>query len=128
MKVRSRSDHGSQTGPRQPPCPNYPSPLSRIQDIIEIHGQEIDMRIFTATALAALTLLFATGNYADAAPWRAFYQDSGTNCGFYTLLQWHAALSGTAGIAALNIAVARATTPVMPSHSKSDPPAPHRPS
>ncbi len=61
------------------------------------------MRIFTATALAALTLVCATGNYADAAPWCAFYQDSGTNCGFYTLQQCHAALSGNGGYCALNL-------------------------
>src|SRR5260370_2190807 len=119
MKVRSRSDHGSQTGPRQPPCPNYPSPLSRIQDIIEIHGQEIDMRIFTATALAALTLVFATGNYADAAPWCAFYQDSGTNCGFYTLQQCHAALSGNSCYTLLSIRTSPhlQNSPCLPPHS-----------
>ena len=61
------------------------------------------MRIFTATALAALTLVFATGKYADAAAWCAHYQDSGTNCGFYTLQQCQAAISGVGGYCAINL-------------------------
>ena len=61
------------------------------------------MRIFTSTALAALTLVFATGNHADAAAWCAHYQDSGTNCGFYTLQQCQAAISGVGGYCALNL-------------------------
>ena len=46
-----------------------------------------------ALAVAALPL---TGTDARAAPWCAHYgTDGGTNCGFYTIEQCRAALSGT---------------------------------
>ena len=46
-----------------------------------------------ALAVAALPL---TGTDARAAPWCAHYgTDNGTNCGFYTIEQCRAALSGT---------------------------------
>jgi hypothetical protein len=62
------------------------------------------MRTFTCTALAALTLLFAIGTYADAAAWCAHYNDNGgTNCGFYTYQQCQAAVSGVGGYCALNL-------------------------
>ena len=55
-----------------------------------------------AVAVAALAL---TGTDARAAPWCAIYgTDLGTNCGFYTIEQCRAALSGAGrGYCTLNL-------------------------
>ena len=61
------------------------------------------MRMLTCTSLASLTLVFAAGTCADAAAWCAYYNDNaGTNCGFYTIQQCQAAISGAGGYCAPN--------------------------
>jgi len=61
------------------------------------------MRMFTSTAVAALTLMVATGTYANAAAWCAYYDENeGTNCGFYTLQQCQEDVSGVGGYCAPN--------------------------
>ena len=61
------------------------------------------MRTLTCTSLASLTLVFAAGTCADAAAWCAYYNDNaGTNCGFYTIEQCQAAISGAGGYCAAN--------------------------
>jgi len=60
-------------------------------------------RMLTCTELASLTLVVAAGTYADAAAWCAYYNDNaGTNCGFYTIQQCQAAISGVGGYCAPN--------------------------
>jgi hypothetical protein len=59
--------------------------------------------MFAGTPLAAVTLVFAAGTCADAAAWCAYYSDNaGTNCGFYTIEQCQAAVSGVGGYCAPN--------------------------
>jgi hypothetical protein len=61
------------------------------------------MPAFAYAMLAALTLLFAMDSDADAAAWCAYYtENTGTNCGFYTLQQCQAATSGVGGYCAPN--------------------------
>ena len=60
------------------------------------------MGIRTLTALAALVPVFACNTCADAAAWCAFYQDSITNCGFYSIEQCQAAVSGLGGYCGAN--------------------------
>ena len=67
------------------------------------NGREFDMRMLPCITLAAVTLVFAAGTHADAAAWCAYYdQSSGTNCGFYTIQQCQAAISGVGGYCAPN--------------------------
>jgi hypothetical protein len=73
------------------------------QETIETHGWEIDMPMFAGTTLAVVTLVFAANTHADAAAWCAYYdQSSGTNCGFHTIQQCQAAISGVGGYCAPN--------------------------
>jgi Protein of unknown function (DUF3551) len=60
------------------------------------------MRMLALSALAALIPVFAAGTCANAAAWCAFYQDSITNCGFYTIEQCQAAVSGLGGYCGAN--------------------------
>jgi hypothetical protein len=58
---------------------------------------EILVRTIFLIALAG-TALALTGTDARAAPWCANYSpDNGTNCGFYTIEQCRAAISGVGG-------------------------------
>jgi hypothetical protein len=55
------------------------------------------MRTIALIALALVTLPFGCSD-ASAAPWCANYApDNGTNCGFYTIEQCRAAISGVGG-------------------------------
>jgi hypothetical protein len=61
------------------------------------------MRMFTSAVLASVILIFAISTYADAAAWCAYYdENAGTNCGFYTLQQCQADVSGVGGYCAPN--------------------------
>jgi hypothetical protein len=56
------------------------------------------MRSFVLIALAAATLLLGAGRDAEAqGAWCARYNRSTENCGFYTLNQCLAAISGVGG-------------------------------
>ena len=92
----------------QPPIQNHAN-AGRVvesphtQETIETRAWKLDMRMFARTTLAAVALVFAAGTYADAAAWCAYYdQSSGTNCGFYTIQQCQAAISGVGGYCAPN--------------------------
>jgi hypothetical protein len=52
--------------------------------------------VIMATALV-LALAFDSASRADAAEWCARYNDGSTNCGFHTLRQCRASVSGTGG-------------------------------
>jgi Protein of unknown function (DUF3551) len=55
------------------------------------------MRTIFLVALV-ITVVPLTGSGARAAPWCANYSpDNGTNCGFYTIEQCRAAISGVGG-------------------------------
>jgi hypothetical protein len=53
-------------------------------------------------AFALLALLGATGTPANAAAWCAYYDPSTYNCGFHTLEQCRANISGVGGYCAPN--------------------------
>ena len=79
------------------------------------------------TALMGLALAPA-GAAASEYPWCARYGDDhgGTNCGFSTLAQCEAALSGNAGICDRNLFYPDPPAPAAKSRDKSRTPSPKR--
>jgi Protein of unknown function (DUF3551) len=60
-------------------------------------SREVPVRTIFLIALVGTALSYA-GTEARAAPWCANYSpDNGTNCGFYTIEQCRAAISGVGG-------------------------------
>jgi hypothetical protein len=53
-------------------------------------------------ATLAIAVLSLTAAQAHAAPWCAYYSRGGTNCGFYSLAQCRAAVSGVGGFCQRN--------------------------
>jgi len=72
----------------------------------QVGDRHANARTLLCTGLACLTLVLAAGTCAEAAAWCANYTDNaGTNCGFYTIQQCQAAVSGVGGYCAPNPAV-----------------------
>jgi len=60
------------------------------------------MRYLMAAAVLLLAMAVDAGTSAHAAKWCARYTDGSTNCGFWTLRQCRASVSGVGGFCARN--------------------------
>jgi len=60
------------------------------------------MRYVMMASALVLALAFDSASRADAAEWCARYNDGSTNCGFHTLRQCRASISGAGGFCSRN--------------------------
>jgi len=61
------------------------------------------MRYLMAAAVLLLAVAVDAGTNAQAAKWCARYNDGSTNCGFWTLRQCRASVSGVGGFCSRNV-------------------------